>query len=65
MKYFKELSETDQEKVLNKLQDLPLFRHFREDARLLLMTSDLYIIDDTFKVHALAGKEEDNVGNTI
>lgn len=61
MKYFKELSETDQEKVLDKLQDLPLFKHFREDARLLLLTSDLYIIDDKFKVHSLAGKEEEHV----
>ena len=57
MKYFKELSAEDQEAVLTKLQPLPLFKHAQEDARKLLLTSDLYLIDDKLVVHSLAGKD--------
>ena len=56
MKYFWELEIEQQEQVLDKLQPLPLFKHFKEDARLLLLTSKNYVVDDNLVVHSITSE---------
>lgn len=57
MKYFKELTKDQQEKVLDNIQDLPLFQPFRENARNLLLQSNTYMFDSKLKLHVLSGSE--------
>lgn len=59
MKYFWELTEDQQERILNKLQPLPLFKHMKEDARLLLETSKNYMIDENLVVHIVIPEESE------
>lgn len=59
MKYFKELNYEDQNKVLDKLQDLPLFEIFRQNAYTLLMSSTIYAFDDKLNMHVNLGIPED------
>lgn len=62
MKYFDELSVEEQEKVLDKLQDLPLFNIFRESAKQLLLSSRQYMFERDLKgglrMHVIYGDEQ-------
>lgn len=59
MKYFDELLIADQEKVLDKLQDLPLFKPFRENARQVLLNSTNYVFDDKLNMFSVYPNSEE------
>jgi len=54
MKYYKDLAYHEQQKVLDNLQELPLFKVFRNNAHNMLMTSVLHMFDDKLGLHTLA-----------
>lgn len=54
MKYFNELTTEQQAIVLDRLQNLPLFINFRNNARDLLMTSKVYLFDEQLNMQVLA-----------
>lgn len=56
IKYWDELTPEQQEKVLDKVQDLSLFAEFRENARTLFTGNRLYAFDAQLNVHALSGE---------
>jgi hypothetical protein len=60
MKYYKELSFHEQQKVLDNLQDLPLFQPFRDDAHSLLMQSKVHTFDEKLGMYTLAEAPDDN-----
>lgn len=59
MRYFKELSEEEQNIVLDRLQDLPLFISFRNNARDLLMSSEVYMFDKELNMLVYIAEADD------